>query len=77
MVAAPEAESVGVSVTVWVVFLQVLPIDAVLSVVAGAVESLVKVSVGAVAVLPAASAPVTASVGEVVVPAVQLKRFET
>ena len=48
-----------------------------LSVVAGAVESFVKVSDGAVVVFPAASAPVTASVGEGFVPALQLKRFET
>ena len=69
--------SVGESVTVWAVFVHVLPMDAVLSVVVGAVESLVKVSVDDVVVFPAESAPVTASVGALLAPAVQLNVFET
>jgi hypothetical protein len=57
--------------------LHVLPIEAVLSVVDGAVASFVSVRVGAAALFPAASAPVTTSVGELAVPALQLNRFET
>jgi hypothetical protein len=59
------------------VFVHVVPIDPVLSVVVGAVESFVKVSVVAVFVFPAASAAVTPSVGALIVPAVQLNVFET
>src|SRR5919198_193275 len=43
----------------------------------GAVESSVNVSAVAAVVLPAASAPVTTSVGELVVPWLQLKEFES
>jgi hypothetical protein len=43
----------------------------------GAVESLVNVSVEAAVVLPAASAAVTTSVGELLVEAFQLKVFES
>ena len=44
---------------------------------AGAVESFVKVSVEAGVVLPAPSAAVTTSVGELAVPCAQLKPFDS
>ena len=44
---------------------------------AGALESSVKVSAVAAVVFPAASAPVTTSVGDEFVPAFQLKMFES
>jgi hypothetical protein len=43
----------------------------------GAVESFARVKVDEAVVLPALSAPVTTSVGELLVPAVQLKVFES
>src|SRR5919199_6511049 len=43
----------------------------------GAVESFVNVSVAAAVVFPAASAPVTTSVGELVVPCAHVKVFES
>src|SRR5437879_4689892 len=43
----------------------------------GAAESFTSVSVGAVVALPAASAPVTPSVGDEVVPSAHVKTFES
>jgi RNA 3'-terminal phosphate cyclase len=53
--ATPEPESVGVSVTVCALVFQPEPIDAVLSVVLGSVESGVGVKLVVVPLLPATS----------------------
>ena len=47
------------------------------AVTAGAVESFVNVKVEEAVALPALSVPVTTSVGELLVPAFQLKVFES